>query len=94
MINPADNAEYANELRAIALKLLEEATEALEAEDGSIDPAEVVSVLFSATATAFRLAMDTWGASGEDALRQWQMLTASVAFEIVKQSQKEKVVLH
>lgn len=94
MINPADNAEYADELRLIALRLLQDATDALEDADGSIDPAEVVSVLFSATATAFRLAMDTWDASAEDALHQWQMLTAAVAFEIVEKGAQEKVVLH
>lgn len=94
MINPADDVEYAEELRAIALRLLQEATEALEAEDGSIDPAEVVSVLFSATAAAFRLAMDTWGASAEDALHQWQVLSAAGAFQIVEKGAQEKVVLH
>jgi len=38
--------------------------------------------------------MDTWDASAEDALHQWQMLTAAVAFEIVEKGAQEKVVLH
>ena len=94
MIDPANDQTYTDELRGIALRLLQEATDALEAEDGSIDPAEVVSVLFSAATTAFKLAMDTWGADASEAVKQWRLLTKAAASEIAAHGAKEKIVLH